>query len=143
MELYRVGWSILREIDPSWFEEVEFVVSILTGGAFPGIYIANSLEVPCYFVRAKGYLGREYQENLRFANFDVLEKSVKNKKGLIVDDIYDTGRTLRFTKKWLTRMSGVEPQGFVLVTKVKDCGVRYLRLVSRNTWVIFPWEVKG
>jgi len=138
----RLSWSVLDSINADWFKNAEYVVAILSGGAVPGIYIANLLDVPCYFVRAKGYRGRLITEKLEFSNFDVAEDKVKNRKGLIVDDIYDTGRTLRFVRRWLHELSGVTPMCFVLVTKDPDCDARYLMTVASDTWVVFPWETK-
>ena len=65
-------------------------------------------------------------------------------KVLVVDDIYDTGETLRFVTDFISSLTGRSPFRAVLVTKRPvECierGVLFVREVQG--WVVFPWEVK-
>lgn len=68
---------------------------------------------------------------------------VRNKKVLLVDDVTDTGDTLRVALRYLARFRPREIRTAVLIHKT--CSVLtpdyFLRKIVKWRWVIFPWHL--
>jgi len=119
----------------------DYVVGVLNGGAIPASIIAGSLGVPLYWVQVSSYKDREPGEVL-FNNLTVPNLPVGSKV-LIVDDIFDTGRTFSVVSSFLSRKFEVTLKGYVFVSKDMKCvekGVSYFEFVQKDKWVVFPWE---
>ena len=67
-------------------------------------------------------------------NIQLIEKPLKD--SLIVDDVYETGITLRNFKN----IEGVS--FFVLVSKKKPIWWKSVNLSLNEEWIVFPWENK-
>ena len=68
-------------------------------------------------------------------NIKLIEKPLKN--SLIVDDVFETGRTL-------SNFKNIEGANFfVLVSKSKPIWWNSVNLIDRKEWIIFPWENKN
>ena len=67
-------------------------------------------------------------------NIQLIEKPLKD--SLIVDDVYETGITLRNFKN----IEGVS--FFVLVSKKKPVWWKSVNLSLNEEWIVFPWENK-
>ena len=65
-------------------------------------------------------------------NIQLIEKPLKD--SLIVDDVYETGITLRNFKN----IEGVN--FFVLVSKKKPVWWKSVNLSLNEEWIVFPWE---
>ena len=55
---------------------------------------------------------------------------------LIVDDIYDSGKTLNRYKDYLGS------KYFVLISKIEPAWWDSVQIMSKDKWVVFPWEQK-
>ena len=60
--------------------------------------------------------------------------SEPKKNSLIVDDVYETGITLKTFKE----IEG--PMFFVLFSKNKPTWWNSVHLAEKNEWIVFPWE---
>ena len=60
--------------------------------------------------------------------------SEPKKNSLIVDDVYETGLTLRSLKDIEGAMF------FVLFSKIKPTWWNTLFISKKNQWIVFPWE---
>ena len=67
-------------------------------------------------------------------NLEILDQPKDNT--LIVDDIYDSGKTLNKYRNY----SGLKH--YVLVSKSKPTWWNSVHIENKNNWVIFPWEDK-
>ena len=67
-------------------------------------------------------------------NIQLIEKPLKN--SLIVDDVYETGITLRSFKD----IEGAN--FFVLISKKKPIWWNTVNLSHKKEWIVFPWESK-
>ena len=106
-------------------KEYDCVVGVLRGGAVPAVYLAHALNLPL--------------EMINWQTRDGFKKEVKesllDKKCLFVDDICDSGKTIKELRE---------------VYNSIDIAVVYQRrTVSRadyfgeaigKDWVVFPWE---
>ena len=67
-------------------------------------------------------------------NLELLNKPKDNI--LIVDDIYDSGKTLNRYKDYLGS------KHFVLISKEDQLWWNSVKIISKDKWVVFPWEEK-
>lgn len=72
-----------------------------------------------------------------------LSANIKNKRVLLVDDITDTGETLRVSLQYLIGFEPKEVRTAVLIHKTCSTVVPdyFLRKVIKWRWVIFPWHL--
>jgi hypoxanthine phosphoribosyltransferase len=72
-----------------------------------------------------------------------LSADIKGKRVLLVDDITDTGDTLRVSVGYLNGFGPGEVRTAVLVHKTTSEVVPdyYLRKVTKWRWIIFPWHI--
>lgn len=99
----------------------EVIYGLARGGLVPAVMLSHKLKIPMVL-------------NME----EVWRLKVKNKAALIVDDISDTGETLRY----------FDDQKFDIATlfvrehtsKIKP---RYsYRNINHDNWLLFPWETK-
>ena len=58
-------------------------------------------------------------------------------KALIVDDIFDSGKTLNSLK------SNFDAYFFVLFSKAKPKWLKTINIAKEEEWIVFPWENKN
>jgi hypoxanthine phosphoribosyltransferase len=93
--------SIKKEIDrfieanPSFFNNIEFVIGMSRGGLIPAVLVSTKLNKPL----VTAYINKQDE-----IFFDRAEW-IKDKKVLIVDDITRSGRTMFLLKQYLEKNS--------------------------------------
>lgn len=85
----RLGYKVSKQFLP------QLVIGILRDGFLPAVEIAKRLGVPVEFIR----LNRLYEDMVTLT--DPLEKDLSGLDVLLVDDIYDYGRTMLKAKQHL------------------------------------------
>ena len=126
----------------------EIIMPVAKGGIVPagllGQYYPDAL---FYMIQTKSYLGVDKTaESVKVYVPKSIKKDIdKNAKILIVDDIYDTGRTIKEIIKVL-KENGVKNNIATanLYHKEEADGTPdfFSRTVKKNTWIHFPWELK-
>ena len=104
-------------------------------GGFPLAYFFNrKLNLPISYIEISSYEGKEQKQIKVGPTY-----SNMNLKGhyLVCDDIYDTGRTIEFLKKFYSKCSF---DIAVLISKQKLDNIHYGELVNSDIWVEFWWE---
>lgn len=109
-------------------KKFDYIVAIKRGGWIPGVILSHRLNVPV----------GTYEELFMVVSSSTFVRTMKAKKFLIIDDIADTGKTLKEVTGF---MKGVEFQIATLFekpwTKVKpDYCIKKTR-----KWVVFPYEM--
>ncbi|MCL2691640.1 MAG: phosphoribosyltransferase [Candidatus Bathyarchaeota archaeon] len=66
---------------------------------------------------------------------------INDKKILIVDDISDTGQTLKLAKQHLTEKGAIETKTATLYTKTTTQTPPDYAEKTTNKWIVFPWEI--
>jgi hypoxanthine phosphoribosyltransferase len=97
--------------------------------------IRHDIEVD--FMRVKSYMGKRKQGDIQVTKD--LETAIKGKHVYIIDDIYDSGRTMQAVMKYL-RVK--EPRSLNVVTLLK----REQNAVDANEFAdnfIYGFEIKG
>ena len=126
-------------------------VAVHSGGLIPAAMLWHALcdmegvitpsAWPFYSVFAKSYSGQS-QKDLTLLIPDEVHALAAKYPILIVDDIYDTGVTMKAIREQLDPIDGHQNTFAVLVSKDTDshdwifAGTH----VHPNTWVEFPWE---
>jgi hypoxanthine phosphoribosyltransferase len=89
---------------------------VLNGGFMFFSDLVKSLIIPefeCDFIRVKSYLGQEQGEILIVKN---LETNIENKHLYLIDDIFDSGRTVNYLIKTYEKYN---PKSINVVTLIK------------------------
>lgn len=111
-----------------WFLHKLSIVVIREGGVAFGILLASKLNMSLHFIKAKSYKNRKKSE-VKVGRIPV--GLVKGSQIILVDDIRETGGTLKKVKEKLFKKGIYIVDEVVLVEKRPSQG-----------WYIFPWENK-
>ena len=122
-----VEWEDLeRDIDKivSKVKEVDYVVGIPRGGLIIAVMISHRLGIK--------HMTIDHLEKLEEFDLDIDKKRI-----LIVDDISDSGQTLKRYKK----------EGYTTATlDVRDTTITipdfYSNWIENADWIVYPWERK-
>lgn len=150
-ELCKVFRKHMRELRN---QGIGYVVGVERGGAIPGVMASHILEVPYVGIGVSAYIGQERKaqpEITRELFVEDFTAMAKCSHILIVDDIYDSGKTLDVVREFLYERINTFAPGtkakiiahVLLSRKPLECiekGVSFSRTVSEDTWAVFPWE---
>jgi hypoxanthine phosphoribosyltransferase len=93
----------------------KYIIGLQRGGLIPAVLLSHKLNIPL------GNIKENHYQN--------------SKTILVVDDIADTGETLKNYSKYPTAVLHYKPQSIHIPTF-------YANLVDNDEWIIFPWENK-
>ena len=96
----RIG-EIAKEIDKDYEGESVVIVSILKGAVFFTVDLVKKMQTPIelQFMQVSSYEGTETTNNIKLKKD--LDKDIVGKNVIIVEDIIDTGHTLKHLKEYL------------------------------------------
>lgn len=119
----------------NWYPDIIF--SINRGGCVPGIYLSHILKISHEVLNIK----QNKNKNIFFG----LENTIqKNKNILIIDDINDTGKTLRLIKKMFYNFSNNIKYSALINNKSSDFKIDFTgKSIDKkidDSWIVFPWE---
>lgn len=114
------------------------IVAITRGGMIPAMIIARELDIRLIdTICIKSY---DHQETLEPQIIKLTNKKLSKlgKKVLIIDDLVDSGRTLKIVKSFY-------PNAFYATVYAKPEGKKFvdtfINEVSQKTWIFFPWDM--
>ena len=134
-------FAIIRIIeqmnDSNWMPEI--ILSINRGGCIPGIYLSHKIEIPHKVIDI------QLRDNSVSPNFSVLNDCLtKYQKLLIVDDINDSGNTLKLIKDHpVENKSEIRFASLInnIKSKIKiDYQGQQIDKSKNPVWYVFPWE---
>ena len=123
--------------DSNWMPEI--ILSINRGGCIPGIYLSHKIEIPHKVIDI------QLRDSSVSPNFSVLNDCLtKYQKLLIVDDINDSGKTLKLIKDHSLKNEH-EIRFATLINNIKskikiDYQGKLIDKSKNPVWYIFPWE---
>ena len=123
--------------DSNWMPEI--ILSINRGGCIPGIYLSHKIEIPHKVIDI------QLRDSSVSPNFSVLNDCLtKYQKLLIVDDINDSGNTLKLIKDHSVENKS-EIRFATLINNIKskikiDYQGQLIDKSKNPVWYIFPWE---
>ncbi len=138
----RVSWDEFERMSKELAErvkgKVDVVVGILRGGYFPAHMIAETLGLEVYVIRYKSYVKtRKVGKPILVLP---LIGDVSGKRVLLVDDICDTGDTIKAAKELLKQYNPSDVKVATLFIKPSCEEVPEFWIEKSDEWVEFPWE---
>lgn len=161
--------DIARQIQQSGFKP-DYIVGLTRGGLAPAVLLSNYLDVPMETLKVQLRDGSTQESNCwmaedaigyipleeRTANGGWATLPIKRKKILIVDDINDTGATIKWIKKdWREACMpdefawediwGDNVRVAVLTDNLSsaasvDYSVWEVNKAEDDCWLVYPWE---
>jgi xanthine phosphoribosyltransferase len=113
---------------------------VTRGGLVPAAIVARALDIRLIeTVGAVGYAADEYNPRQASAAKVIKPPSYAGdgKGWLVVDDLVDTGRTVRLLRQVLPKAHFAAVYAKPLGRPAVDS---YVAEVSQDTWIYFPWE---
>jgi len=138
-QIYDFLLELSRRIKRSGFKP-DIIIGVARGGWPPARILSDLLENPNIAnIKAEFYLDI-YKTKEKPRITQPVSTQVKNKQLLVVDDVADSGKSLKLVKEHLLERGA---------SKVKTCTIYYKpwSIITPNyyikktkAWVIFPWE---
>lgn len=141
--------NIVRHIQKDG-QKVNAVIGIVRGGLTPAVMASHYYDCPLYIL---DYSLRDRNDAQEFTNHavEVIRKAYahagNNGKVLILDDINDSGDTLKAIYDFITDEL-FDSHGFLYATLLEKCTSRFdcdyygeIIMDDRcDEWIVFPWE---
>jgi len=122
--------------------EPDVIVGVSRGGWVPARIMSDLLENPeLANVKAEFYLGVAETKGEPVITQPV-STSVKDKKVLVMDDVADTGKSLRLVKTHLSKEGATDIKIATIYYKPWSVLTPDYYRKKTSLWVIFPWERK-
>lgn len=112
--------------------EFDHIVGIYRGSLPMAVHISNVFEVPMSIV---GFQTRDGKDTEPY----MIKVGKAPTQILVVDDIYDSGYTMKSVIQFLSHYSTDRIQGFCLFGKENKLNVSYAN-EHDGSWIVFPWE---
>jgi hypothetical protein len=140
------GWEKVYEMLKGLSEKVvercldpDIVVGISMGGIIPAVVIADSIGVNVETLRVRFYEGVDDRgENPQIVQD--IPVDINGKRVLLVDDVVDSGRTIRLVREHLHRKGAKEVTLCTIYYKPWSEIRPELYEEETGSWIIFPWE---
>jgi len=118
------------------------VVGISRGGLPLGVALSHKLNLPFSVVGVSSYNDdTNEQETLICDTPDVIFKGWEGNI-LIVDDIADSGQTLKFLREKTNKYPNIKCTTVTVYYKERSIIKPDIYLEMTDRWVVFPWETK-
>jgi hypoxanthine phosphoribosyltransferase len=140
-QIYRLLLKLAEAVRKSGFEP-NVIVGVSRGGWIPARIMSDLLETPKLAnVTAEFYVG--VAETKRESSItQPVSVSVKDKKVLVVDDVADTGESLKLVNSHLKNQGASEIKIATIYYKPWSIIVPHYYEKETRCWIVFPWEQK-
>jgi len=140
-QIYESLLNLANRIRENDFK-ADVIVGVSRGGWPPARIMSDLLENPeLANVRAEFYLGVAKTKGDPVITQPV-STSVTDKKVLIVDEVADTGKSLRLVKSHLEEQGATEVKIMTIYYKPWSIVVPDWYAKETSRWIVFPWERK-
>ena len=134
--------TIARRVDDK--ENITHIIGLARGGLIPATIMSYALDKPLLSYGINSYDGSKKTENFyinQSINLKELKEKNKNLHILVVDDICDTGDTMKHVTNKLA-LGSIPYTTACICTKEKFTHWldHYGTVVSDDKWIVFPWE---
>ena len=115
-------------------QDIKLIVGLSRGGLPLAVTLSNAMNIPMVPLEWQTRDGSVQDEKKLIE----LNKQYNSREVLFVDDLCDSGETIRQIQSWFDR-----PNFAVLIDKMFDVGlVQYAPVVDKSdSWIVFPWEI--
>ena len=140
-QIYNMLLNLAEKIRKAKFKP-DIIVGVSRGGWPPARVLSDLLDNPNLAnVRAEFYLGIAETKGDPTLTQPVSMK-VEGKKVLIVDEIADTGKSLKLIRKHIIDKGAVETKIATIYYKPWSIVKPDYYEKETSRWVVFPWEIK-
>jgi uncharacterized protein len=140
-QIYEMLFCQAQKIKTQNFKQ-DLIVAIARGGLVPARILSDLLETQSLsFIQIEFYtnINQTLQEPILVQN---LTTNVTGKKILLVDDISDTGKSLKLAKTHLQLQGAIEIKTATLYEKTHSITTPDFYEKQTTDWVVFPWDIK-
>tara|TARA_R110001583_G_scaffold67256_1_gene192475 strand:+ start:59 stop:502 length:444 start_codon:yes stop_codon:yes gene_type:complete len=123
-------------------EGITHVVGLARGGLVPATIISYMLDKPLLTYGISSYKGTKKTENFHISQpLNIAALKENNAHVLVVDDICDTGDTMRYiTTNFGLGAISYKTACILTKEKHKEWLDHYGLVAPDNKWIVFPWE---
>lgn len=118
----------------------DYIVGIVRGGAIPAVCLSHRLELPMKCVSWSTF----HADQMKESAWDIAEDIHDGKRILVVDDILDSGRTIKeLLQDWEAKRDQIDIAVLVYNTDQQTTPDYYGRKIDKSkdpSWVTFWWE---
>jgi len=140
-QIYSLLLKLADAVQKSGFEP-DVIVGVSRGGWIPARIMSDLLENPKLAnVTAEFYVGVAETKHEPSITQPV-SVSVKGKKVLVVDDLADTGKSLKLVNLHLKQQGASEIKIATIYYKPWSIIVPHYYEKETRYWIVFPWELK-
>jgi len=140
-QIYGLLLKLSETVRKSGFEP-DVIVGVSRGGWIPARIMSDLLETPKLAnVTAEFYVGVAETKHEPTITQPV-SVSVKDKKVLVVDDVADTGESLKLVNSHLKNQGASEIKIATIYYKPWSIIVSHYYEKETRCWIVFPWEQK-
>ncbi len=140
-QIYEMLFCQAQKIKTQNFKQ-DLIVAIARGGLVPARILSDLLETQSLsFIQIEFYtnINQTLQEPILIQN---LTTNVTGKKILLIDDISDTGKSLKLAKTHLQLQGAIEIKTATLYEKPHSITTPDFYEKQTTDWVVFPWDIK-
>jgi len=140
-QIYELLLDLADRIRKDGFKP-DIIVGVSRGGWPPARVLSDLLSIPNLAnVRVEFYVGVA-QTKCEPALTQPISVTVAGKRVLIVDEVADTGKTLKLVKEHVIGRGAVEARTATAYCKPRNIVKPDYCSKETGDWIIFPWEVK-
>jgi len=139
-EIDEMIWRIVDEVRGRGFKP-DLVLGVSRGGIIPALLVSDRLGVPLDIIGVKFYKGvGDVEERPRI--IQEVSRELRGRRVLIVDDVSDTGHTLRLVRRYVEEKGA--GGGMVCTLHYKPWAIYRPDYYVEETeaWIVYPWEVR-
>tara|TARA_Y100000389_G_C17456248_1_gene518384 strand:+ start:1647 stop:2171 length:525 start_codon:yes stop_codon:yes gene_type:complete len=152
-QFFNLSLDLAKKVVDSNFN-CDVVLGISKGGCIPGIIVHEYLNykgIKCDYssVSVKSYDDNNIQGNNTIIDMsEYTKKQLKDKKILIVDDVFDTGNTMMCLGNYLS-IIGIDSYNYEIACVYYKPNNNITTIIpdyyeqSREEWIVFPHEFMG
>lgn len=133
-------FSILEKLKENIDYRPDVIISIGKGGSIPGVILAEYYGVLNLNLGVKSYTKYEQNGLEEYQTFD--QQNVKKQNVLLVDDLTDSGVTLKYATEKLQKAECKSVKTACLFLKDASAYTPdfFVKTIPSTTWIVQPWE---
>jgi hypoxanthine phosphoribosyltransferase len=140
-QIYTSLLNLAEKIRKSGFDP-DVIVGVSRGGWLPSRILSDLLENPKLAHITADFYDGVAETKKEPTITQPVSVPVKDKKVLVVDDVADTGESLRTVNSHLKKQGASEVKIAAIYYKTWSTTVPDYYLKEAHCWIIFPWEIK-
>ncbi len=124
-------------------QDFDFILSLERGGSFLARLLSDIFEKQILNMHLSSYKGIDKREDIKVASNiqEEFRTKIENKSLLVVDDVSDTGKTLKFATESLKDFKVKKFLTATFFYKPKTIFIPDFYVQKTDKWLVFPYEI--